>query len=67
MSDAGFEAPDLLFGVRAIADYLGLKERSVEHMIHEGRLPVFKAGRTVCARRAKILAAFEAMEANCSQ
>ncbi len=67
MSDIVNEKPDLLYGALAIADFLGVKRGVVYHLVETGRLPHFKVGKTVCARRSKLLAAFEAMEANCSQ
>jgi excisionase family DNA binding protein len=61
------EAPsrsDLLYGAAAIADFLGLTNKAVYHLLAAGRLPHFKVGRTVCARRSSVLAAFERMEEN---
>ena len=42
---------DLLYGVKAIADYLNLREGQARHQIEEGRLPAFKMGGTFCATR----------------
>ncbi len=42
---------DLLHGVRAISEVLGLTERQTYHLIRDGRVPVFKLGGTVCSRR----------------
>lgn len=52
--------PDLLFGVAAIADHLGLSARQVKHL-HETceGFPTFKQGRTVCALRSSLQRHFE--------
>jgi excisionase family DNA binding protein len=55
-------AADLLYGARAIADYLGIKQRQAEHLIEQKRIPFFKIGRTVASRRSKLNAALEQME-----
>ena len=53
---------DLLYGVPKIADFLGLTKRATHHLIEAKRLPYFKIGATVCARRASLLAALEHLE-----
>jgi excisionase family DNA binding protein len=53
---------DLLYGVHAIAEFLGIKQRAAKHLIETRRIPFFKVGKTVCARRARILEAFEQLE-----
>jgi excisionase family DNA binding protein len=58
------DAPDLLYGAHAIAEFLGIKLRSAQHLIETKRIPFFKVGKTVCARRSKVLAALEALEAD---
>jgi excisionase family DNA binding protein len=62
MADTINEGPDLLYGAAKIADYLGVKRSVVYHLVETGRLPSFKVGAVVCARRSKLLAAFDAME-----
>jgi excisionase family DNA binding protein len=62
MTDTTTEGPDLLYGARAIADYLGIKQRAAEHLIETKRIPFFKIGRTVAARRSKVMAALEELE-----
>jgi hypothetical protein len=57
-------AADLLYGVHAIAEFLGIKQRAAKHLIETKRIPYFKVGKTVCARRARILKAFEELEGN---
>jgi hypothetical protein len=58
-------AADFLYGTRAIGEFLGIRERQAEHLIFSGRLPAFKVGKTVCARRSTLAAAFEALEQSC--
>jgi hypothetical protein len=55
-------APDLLYGAQAIADFLGIKLRSAQHLIETKRIPYFKIGKTVAARRSRLNAALEALE-----
>lgn len=45
---------DLLYGVPAMAAYLGLSEKQLRHRIEAGSIPSFKIGGTVCARRSSI-------------
>jgi len=54
--------PDLLYGATAIADFLGVKRSVVYHLIETRRLPSFKVGKVVCARRSTVTAAFERLE-----
>ena len=56
------QSPDLLYGASAIATFLGIKRGVVYHLIETGRLPYFKVGKTVCARRSKLLDAMERLE-----
>ena len=56
------ETPDLLYGVDSISTFLGVSKRAAYSLIERKRIPFFKIGRTVCARRSKLLAAFEQME-----
>ena len=55
------ETPDLLYG-DSISTFLGVSKRAAYSLIERKRIPFFKIGRTVCARRSKLLAAFEQME-----
>ncbi|MHC2584510.1 excisionase family DNA binding protein [Bradyrhizobium diazoefficiens] len=46
---------DLLWGVAAIADYIGRERRSVYYLISKGVIPAKKLGaKTICARRSEI-------------
>ncbi len=44
---------DLLYGAKAIAAYLGVRERQARHLIEHG-LPHFKLGAIVVARRSTL-------------
>ncbi len=46
----------LLYGARAIADYLGISERRALYLAEKGSLPFWKDGRTICARRSTVAA-----------
>jgi excisionase family DNA binding protein len=56
------EQADLLYGVPKIAEFLGITKRATYHLIEAKRLPHFKIGATVCARRASLIAAFDELE-----
>jgi hypothetical protein len=53
---------DLLYGVPKIAAFLGLTKRATYHLVETRRIPTFKIGATICARRATLIAALEALE-----
>lgn len=59
-------APDLLYGVKAIGTFLGLTERQAQHRIDGGTIPTFRLGGktrgTICARRATLRAWLSALE-----
>ena len=57
------DVPDLLWGVASIASYLGVKRRVAYHLVETRRIPYFKVGRTVCARRSKLIAVLDEFEA----
>ncbi len=63
MTDMTIETPDLLYGASAIAAYLGVKRGVVYHLIETNRLPHFKVGKTVCARRSTLARAIAELEA----
>jgi hypothetical protein len=62
LADTPNGAPELLYGMQAIAEFLGIKRSVAYHLAATKRIPTFKMGRTVCARRSKILAALDALE-----
>lgn len=45
---------DLLYGLAAIGEHIGLTDRQVEHLVAKGELPTFKLASTVCARRSTL-------------
>jgi excisionase family DNA binding protein len=55
-------AADLLYGKPKIADFLGINVRAVSHLIETKRIPFFRLGKTVCARRSKVTEAMERLE-----
>jgi hypothetical protein len=63
MTDTTQGNVDLLYGARKIGDYLGITQRQAEHLIETKRIPFFKIGKTVAARRSKLIAAIEELEA----
>ena len=48
------ETSDLLYGVPAIAAFLGLRTKQARHRIAAGTIPVFRIGDTICARRTSL-------------
>lgn len=54
MSDKTMPLPDLLYGVKAIAEHLGLDEKTARHRVDRKVIPTFKMGGTVCARRSTL-------------
>lgn len=48
------EGADLLYGVPAIAAFLGLQVKQLRHRIAEGYVPAFRIGGTICARRSTL-------------
>jgi excisionase family DNA binding protein len=53
---------DLVHGTAEIAEFLNVKRRTAEYWIEQKRIPVIRIGRTVCARRATLVAALERLE-----
>jgi excisionase family DNA binding protein len=64
MTDTTEPTPDLLYGVPRIAEYLGLSPAAVYHLAAQNRIPTFKMGRTVCARRSTLAAKIAELEAD---
>ena len=58
---------DLLYGVPAIAAFLGLSVRQAWHQCESKRLPIFKLGNIICARRSSIAAWLAECEAAARQ
>jgi len=53
---------DLLSGADSIAAFMGIKSRRVYHLAETQRLPVFRLGSTLCARRSTLIRWIEEME-----
>ena len=62
MSDTPNTTGDLIYGTKRIADYLGVPLRAAEHMVETKRIPFFKMGKTVCARRSRLEEHLERLE-----
>jgi hypothetical protein len=56
------ENSDLLYGVPAIAAFLGLRTKQARHRISDGTIPSFRIGGTICARRSSLAAWLEECE-----
>jgi len=56
MNDNNPLATDLLWGAAAIATYLGLPRRAVYHLVGSDRMPHFRAGETIGARKSELAA-----------
>lgn len=52
-------SPELLHGLEQIGGHLGLSARQAKHLHDTDRLPTFKIGRAVCARRSDLNAWLE--------
>jgi uncharacterized protein YacL (UPF0231 family) len=53
------ETSDTLCGLAAIAKFLNITERQAEHWVERGWLPTKRMGRTVVARRSRLLAVID--------
>lgn len=51
---------DLLYGVKAIADHLGVTKRQALYLKEKGVIPTFYIDSTVCSRRSDLNAWLEA-------
>ena len=54
---------DLINGVAAIAEYLGMRPRRVHYLKDHGHLPLFRLGGRICATRASLDAHLAALAA----
>ena len=50
----GSETSDNLYGVAAIARFLGMPEKPCRHRIEKGEIPTFHIGAIRCARRSTL-------------
>jgi excisionase family DNA binding protein len=56
-------ADDILRGADEIAAFLGIKQRrKIYHVVETGKLPVFRLGAILCARKSKLLEWIEQQE-----
>lgn len=42
---------EMLYGVAAIASFLGMPKRAAQHQIDTGRIPTFRLGANICATK----------------
>lgn len=49
---------DLLYGVAAIADFLGIRKRQAQYLVETGKLPTFRpqGSKIICATRSSLTA-----------
>lgn len=50
------EAGQLLYGARAIGDYLGVSERRALYLCEKQAFPFWRQDRTICAKRSSLQA-----------
>ncbi|MFG1461753.1 DNA-binding protein [Xanthobacter sp. DSM 24535] len=50
------DGSDLLSGIAAIAQHLSITPRQAKHRIATCALPIFRMGRTICARKSTLTA-----------
>ena len=62
MADNDNLASDILYGAAAVGEFLGMPRRSVYHAVASGRLPVFRIGETVAARKSTLLGWIQSQE-----
>jgi hypothetical protein len=62
--DTSNDTADLLYGMQAIADFLRVKRSVAYHLAATDKIPTFELGKTVCARRSKILAALDGLDSS---
>jgi len=55
---------DLLYGIKAIATCVNLTPRQTKHLAEAKRIPTFKLGKTVCARRSSLVKWLETLESD---
>lgn len=55
--------PQVLYGVAAIATFLGIEEKACRHRVEAKQIPTFKIGRMICARPSSLRTWLAAKEA----
>lgn len=53
---------DLLYGVPAIASFLGIGQQAARHLARLRRITTFRMGRRLCARKSTLRSDFAALE-----
>ena len=48
------DGPNLLHGMAAIAEHIGLTQRQAQHLHESDQMPTFKIGGRVCALKTKL-------------
>jgi len=56
------EELELLTGADEIAAFIGVKPRRIYHLAETKRLPVFRLGATLCARKSTLVKWIESLE-----
>lgn len=56
-------ADDMLVGARPIGQFMGITERQVFHLADTNRIPVFRLGSRIAARKSTLRAWIEQQEA----
>lgn len=67
MADDTEADADLLYGVPAIAKFLGIRDKQARPKIDRGLIPSFRIGGTICSRRATLKAWLAEQEAAARQ
>jgi excisionase family DNA binding protein len=55
-------ALDLLYGADKIAEFMGVSRPTVYHLTETKRIPYFKMGAVICARRSRLTEALDQLE-----
>ena len=55
---------DLLAGARAAAEFSGISQRAIYHLVEAGLLPVIRKGKRLYFRRSELERAFSSTSAN---
>jgi excisionase family DNA binding protein len=55
MTDTHIREREIFYGARAIAEFLGVSQKTVYELIERRAIPFYKIGNKVCARRSHLL------------
>ena len=53
----------LLYGLKAISTFMGVRPRQAQHLVETDQIPHFHMGRVICADRAVLIAHLRAKQA----